>query len=1088
VTIMDNRLIGCCAVMVLGFAGLGQATAGLLSYEGFETGAGHYTAGSALPGQSCRGTGQASGGVWSGDDAADSSIQAVGLKHVVASKGGRAKHSGNGGSGTRVSLDLSAGGTFGAAGMVDGGSIGGGAVTGVLYVSFLTRSSYPSDGTTEPRYAGLMIGRGDTEIQSLGGNHGPAWAYSIFGASGNQDLLANGVAGTYIGVDTVTRLFVAKITYHAGAADDLTVWLDPDPAAGDAQGTTVRSYSGTGIADLSFDNLRLRAGDDGATDAWDFDEIRIGTDWASVTPATTEALASDSFPTGTAGYTAGAVLPGQNLLGAGHASGATWIGDDPNDSTVASAGLFYPGIASSGGKVVHSGNDGSTGTGTRGNLDVSAEGPLSLAGLVDAGNGIIGAGNASGPLYVSFLIRASNTSAAEPRWAGLTLYNGNTQVQSLGGNGLGPHAYSIFGRTGVQDLMTNRVIGSWIMVDRDPHLFVAKITYRPAANDDITVWLDPNPANGDSQAMSVRNYAGTNVSDFAFNNYRFQAGTTNSVTDPWEFDEVRFGRTWASVTPARTNELYAYEPFETGPGHYTENANLPGQTLGGTGHASGLTWTASAAGDSTVSPTGLAHIVASLGGMAVHSGLTSTNSGTGTRAALDLGANGPFNAAGLVSGGALGGGSVAAPLYVSFLARSRGTSAQEPRFAGLVTYRNGTRVQSLGGNGLPQHAYSSYGTFDADLVTNNVGSAWRGVNTDTHLFVAKIGFRADATDDITLWLDPDPADGDNQGPSVYLRSGASVGDLSFDSYELQAGPDGASDTWEFDEVRIGNSWASVTPAPAVPSVFSRESFKGYAGGDLAGQLYRGTGYAPGGAWSGAGAASFALPTLTHAIGWPIAGKAAHAGSGIDLLASLNAAGGGPFGQARLIDFATGTIGGGTVYGVLYVGFLARAQFPAGAATEDTPNDGASSALQLKRGTVDVQSLGGNPWSDWAYGLFGASGEVALRDSFGAGASLNYNTSTRLFVAKITYHAYANDDLTVWMDPSRADGDSQGAGVYMYSAAGVGDLSFNAYALRSGNDPADNGWDFDEVRFAPTFDGALPPAKPEIPLGTMMMMR
>ncbi len=1059
---MSQRFVGV-ATMLLFVCGLqNPATAGLLSYEGFETGAGHYTAGAALPGQSYSGTGQAAGGAWSGDDAADSTVSATGLKHVVASSGGRAVHSGNGGSGTRVNLDVAAGGAFGAAGLLGSGAIGGATVEGVVYVSFLTRSSNPSSGATEPRWAGLTTWRGDTRVQSLGGNHYWAWAYSIFGVSGDQDLIANGVAGTYIGVDTVTRLFVAKITFHAGAADDLTVWMDPNPAAGDAQDTTVRSYTGAAIGDLSFDNLRLSAGDDDPTDDWDFDEIRVGTDWASVTPATAEALASDSFPTGAAGYTAGAALPGQNLLGAGHASGATWIGDDPSDSSVESAGLFHPSVASSGGKVLHSGNDGSTGTGTRGNLDVSAEGPLSLAGLVDAASGVIGANNASGPLYVSFLIRARSTSAAEPRWAGLTLYNGDTQIQSLGGNGLGPHAYSIFGRTGVQDLMTNRVIGSWVMVDRETHLFVAKINYKPAANDDITVWLDPNPANGDNQAMSVRNYAGTSVNDFSFNNYRFQAGTTNSVVDPWEYDEVRFGRTWASVTPSRTNELYAYEPFDTAAGGYTAGASLPGQALKGTGQAVGGTWTASLASDAAVSATGLTHIVASRGGMAVHSGLTSTNSGTGTRAALDVSANGAFAAAGLVSGGAVGGGAVGAPVYVSFLARSRGTSAQEPRFAGLVTYRGGARVQSLGGNGLSQHAYSTYGVFGTDLITNNVGSAWRGVTTDTRLFVAKIAFRADAADDITVWMDPDPTDGDNQGPSVYLRSGANVGDLSFDSYELQAGPDGATDEWDFDEVRIGNSWASVTPAPVVPAVLSRESFKGYAESDLAGQPYLGTGYAAGGAWSGAG-------------------------GGVDLLAYLDTVAGGPFGQARLIDFASGMIGGGNVDGVLYVGFLARARVPAGTATEDAPYEGAYSALQLKRGSYEVQTLGGNTWNDWAYSLFGATGEVALKDNFGAGAYLTYDTSTRLFVAKITFHAYASDDITVWMDPARADGDSQGAGVYLYSAAGVGDLSFNAYALRSGNDPADNGWDYDEVRFAPTFDGALPPAASEYPLGTIIMI-
>ena len=68
------------------------------------------------------------------------------------------------------------------------------------------------------------------------------------------------------------------------------------------------------------------------------------------------------------------------------------------------------------------------------------------------------------------------------------------------------------------------------------------------------------------------------------------------------------------------------------------------------------------------------------------------------------------------------------------------------------------------------------------------------------------------------------------------------------------------------------------------------------------------------------------------------------------------------------------------------------------------------------------------------------------------------------------------------------GDSQGAGVHMYAAVALADLSFNAYAIRAGDDAADNGWDFDEVRFATTFEGALPPAKSEYPLGTMILVR
>lgn len=119
-----------------------------------------------------------------------------------------------------MDLELSAEGPFGAAGLVDAGTIGGGNVSGVIYVSLLTRS----------------------------------------------------------------RLFVAKITFKAQANDALTIWLDPDPANEDDQHHSVRTTYVSSAGDLSFDGYRLAAGDDGATDGWDFDEVRFGTTFASVLP------------------------------------------------------------------------------------------------------------------------------------------------------------------------------------------------------------------------------------------------------------------------------------------------------------------------------------------------------------------------------------------------------------------------------------------------------------------------------------------------------------------------------------------------------------------------------------------------------------------------------------------------------------------------------------------------------------------------------------------------------------------------------------------------------------------------------------
>ena len=99
-----------------------------------------------------------------------------------------------------------------------------------------------------------------------------------------MDLLINGQAGTGVTVDTATHLFVAKMTFNPGTNDHLVVWLDPDPADGDNQASTVRYFAKDYVGDLSFDQFSLRGGNDSPLAGVDLDEIRFGRTWASVTP------------------------------------------------------------------------------------------------------------------------------------------------------------------------------------------------------------------------------------------------------------------------------------------------------------------------------------------------------------------------------------------------------------------------------------------------------------------------------------------------------------------------------------------------------------------------------------------------------------------------------------------------------------------------------------------------------------------------------------------------------------------------------------------------------------------------------------
>ena len=531
------------SAIAIAFGCASPSHADLLLYEGFQTGANGYTADAALYGQTYRGFGEASGtwGAASGYENA-AIVRATGLKHVVASSGGRANFTAQTGGGVILSPDRSAQGTFATAGLYDSasGTIGGGSVEGTMYVSFLVRAN---ETPVAYNWFAFQTYRGGAELQALGGMPSLATAcYGIFGKSGAQQLKNNGGTGATITGDTATRLFVAKITFHANAADDLTVWMDPDPAKGVNQDASVYMYSRTALENLSFDEFRLRGG---SSKTWEYDEIRVGTAWADITPATAETLASESFMTGAGGYTANAVLPGQTARGEGLA-GSAWVGDDANDSSVSADGLKYRKIFADGGKAVHSGN-GNKGTST--SFDASREAAMSLAGLLNS-DGQIGGGNVGGPLFVSFLLRFHNPGNVEPsRWGGLGIYRGNTEVQALGGKHFGAHGYSLFSAkgsgTGNVDL---RNATSYVTVDTTTRLFVAKITFNPGTNDHLKVWLDPVVANGEAQDATVASYSTNYVGNLAFDNFSLRAGSSGALA-AIDFDEIRFGRTWASVTP-----------------------------------------------------------------------------------------------------------------------------------------------------------------------------------------------------------------------------------------------------------------------------------------------------------------------------------------------------------------------------------------------------------------------------------------------------------------------------------------------------------------------------------------------------------
>lgn len=195
------------------------------------------------------------------------------------------------------SLTLTTGGAWDQAGLYDSGSqtVGGGSVSGAVYMGVLVRAQNAAGAASENKagapqgsYAAFQLNR--PSVTTLGvGNYWTAWAYSIFGVAGDRDLIQGSGGSSWLNYDTTAHWMVAKITFNAGAADDISVWLDPNPDDLDSQQTGVRRYTASAVGDLSFNEIAYRSGNLGAQSSWEFDESRFAMSWSSLTAPIPEA-------------------------------------------------------------------------------------------------------------------------------------------------------------------------------------------------------------------------------------------------------------------------------------------------------------------------------------------------------------------------------------------------------------------------------------------------------------------------------------------------------------------------------------------------------------------------------------------------------------------------------------------------------------------------------------------------------------------------------------------------------------------------------------------------------------------------------
>ena len=238
------------------------AKASLLAYEGF-----NYPTGTAnLTGQS---GGSGWNGSWQGVNGGSSSVPTGSLVAGGSAPAGYdALSVGNSAftpNGTRTGrrVDVSAGGSFGLAGYVDGNNnIGADGKT--VYLSFMQQPN----GTDV--YYEFEFHRGDLgdggRVAGIGNDQG----------GNNVNLRAPNGTHTVIGTgNTSVNFYVVRIDFKSGN-DDVFIYRNTTSASEPLAPTLVVSNA----ADMSFNGLSLGAFANGRTVA--HDEVRVGTTWADV--------------------------------------------------------------------------------------------------------------------------------------------------------------------------------------------------------------------------------------------------------------------------------------------------------------------------------------------------------------------------------------------------------------------------------------------------------------------------------------------------------------------------------------------------------------------------------------------------------------------------------------------------------------------------------------------------------------------------------------------------------------------------------------------------------------------------------------
>lgn len=174
---------------------------------------------------------------------------------------------------------------------------------GVLYFSFAFKLDNITSATSSETVAAFAIGTSTSYSPKINilGLDGSLSAYTIGvykGGGTNGGQIATNSLGAPLTFTTSDTVFiVGRYTFNAGANNDaVDMWINPDPSTfghnpepPPTVGPIINNYLGAAVADQSqIDRFVLR--DASGYQGRHFDEVRVGFDWAGVTPPTQPTL------------------------------------------------------------------------------------------------------------------------------------------------------------------------------------------------------------------------------------------------------------------------------------------------------------------------------------------------------------------------------------------------------------------------------------------------------------------------------------------------------------------------------------------------------------------------------------------------------------------------------------------------------------------------------------------------------------------------------------------------------------------------------------------------------------------------------